>query len=365
MTMRRLGDEMVGGVDFCILSYNRLEDLKACLAAAEHARICAEDRIIIVDNGSTDGTREYLRDYAHEHPFCTFVANAENLGVAAGRNVAYRLSTNDIIITLDDDSMPAPDIITRTREAFRRFPDAGVVAYRIVHPQWRDVQNECGPKAVEVACFHGAGYAVHRRAILTAGLLDEECRFGAEELDYSIRIRCAGSSVVYVPDITVLHNSRTRVGIHAQNTAALWCYNFARIFFKYFPMQVALSRIAHSYAKAIGFGWRRGLVLWIRALTGLYLGAAAGLKDRTPLPAEVLRFYTSPSTLPDFGNVRWRTKLVKRLYKWFARRRPAESSHAGVSIGHETFNNQGCTTANPVQDSVRHRPGTASAGKFD
>jgi GT2 family glycosyltransferase len=339
---------MIESVDFCILSYNRLDDLRACLAAAEQARTGADDRVIVVDNGSTDGTCEYLRSYVHEHPFCTFVENSENLGVAAGRNVAYRLSTSDIVISLDDDSVPAADIVTRTREAFRRFPDAGVVAYRIVHPRTREVQNDCGPRALEVSHFHGAGYAVHRRTTLTAGLLDEECRFGAEELEYSIRIRCAGNSVIYVPDIVVLHNSRIRIGKHAQDTAAQWCYNFARIFFKYFPAPIALSIIASSYGKTIGFGWRHGLRFWIRALRGLYVGAAAGLKQRTPLPAEVLRFYTSPSTVPAFFFIiGWRMRLVQQLSMLFTQRRPVENSHVGAAIDHVTFNKEGCKDGEP------------------
>jgi GT2 family glycosyltransferase len=302
-------------VDFCILSYNRLEDLKVCLAAVEQARLEAESRVIVVDNGSSDGSREYLQQYVDEHRFCTFVSSQRNVGVGAGRNTAYRLSTSDIIISLDDDSRPMPDIVARTREAFWRFREAGVIAYRIVHPRTHEVQNECGPQAAEVGAFHGAGYAVHRRALSRAGLLDEECRFGAEEFEYSIRLRRSGATVTYVPDIIVLHNSRQRIAEHWEKTAIQWCYNFTRVLFKYFPAHVAVLHTSRLYGKEIAFGWRRGLRLWALIMRGLYIGAAAGLADRAHVTAEVLRFYTSPSTLPDAGNVRFRTKIAMKLFK--------------------------------------------------
>lgn len=301
------------GVDFCILSYNRLDDLKRCLAGVEQA-MTDGDRVIVVDNGSTDGSRPFLADYAQRNAFCTVVETTENLGVAGGRNTAYRLSRGEFLINLDDDSIPPPDIVARTREAFARFPKAGVIAYRIVHPETSDVQNDNGPLAADVGNFHGAGYALHGRALQSIGLLDEKCWFGAEEIEYSIRIRRAGQAVVYVPDIVVLHNSRRRTGAHRLKTERMWAYNFTRIGFTYFPLPTATVFLIRLLGIEIPFGWRRGGVRhWLGLLRGMAAGAIDGRKNHVSLPPEVLQFYMSPDTRPDVGNVLLRTKVTQRL----------------------------------------------------
>jgi GT2 family glycosyltransferase len=310
---------MTGGVDFCVLSYNRLDDLKRCLAGVEQA-MSEGDRVIVVDNGSTDGSREYLAGYAARNPVCTVVETTENLGVAGGRNAAYRLARGEFLINLDDDSIPPSDIVARTREAFARFPKAGVIAYRIVHPETGDVQNDNGPHAVEVGNFHGAGYAIDRRTLEAVGLLDETCWFAAEEIEYSIRLRRAGGTVMFVPDIVVLHNSRRRTGEHRLKTERMWAYNFSRVSFAYFPLKTAFVFVMRQFGIEIPLGWRRGGVAhWLRLLKAMVSGAIDGRRNHVALPPDVLAFYLSPDTRPDVGNVPFRTKLAQRLAKAFPR----------------------------------------------
>lgn len=90
-----------------VLTYNRVELLAACLAAIEaQSRRC--DRIVVVNNGSTDGTADYLRTLA---PRVEIITIAQNCGAAGGFNRALAAGQRtgaDLLWLMDDDVIPEP-----------------------------------------------------------------------------------------------------------------------------------------------------------------------------------------------------------------------------------------------------------------
>jgi GT2 family glycosyltransferase len=95
-----------------VLTYNRVELLKLCLAAiARQATPC--DLLIVVDNGSTDGTAEFLARYDGP-PRLVVVPIAQNCGPAAGFNKAFHAGLNsgaELLWVMDDDVVPGPDAL--------------------------------------------------------------------------------------------------------------------------------------------------------------------------------------------------------------------------------------------------------------
>jgi len=152
--------------------------------------------------------------------------------------------------------------------------------------------------------------AVRRRA----GDIDPVCTFGGEELDYSIKIRALGYKVMYVPDVTVMHNNVIRPGVEGANRRRMRAFNLPRLHFKYFPLRLAIM-----------FSLRYGLVHTLSALRSgrpivalglpLYVarGALQGRRERVVLPSVVVDFYARTDTRPDFGNVPLWHKLNRRL----------------------------------------------------
>ncbi|UAW96856.1 glycosyltransferase family 2 protein [Halopseudomonas nanhaiensis] len=100
-----------------VLTYNRKELLKRCLDAI-YAQTRPCDGVIVIDNASTDGTEDMLRQ---EHsPFLKVYALSKNIGASGGFNAGFRIAYKngaDFVWMMDDDVIPEPDALLRLEEA--------------------------------------------------------------------------------------------------------------------------------------------------------------------------------------------------------------------------------------------------------
>lgn len=110
-----------------VVSFNRLEFLKKCLKALE-AQTRPLDEIIVVENGSTDGSADYVR---RNHPDITLFETGANLGGAGGFAWGVELALkhgHSSAWLMDDDAEPHPDALAPLLEAMETSPRPGFVA---------------------------------------------------------------------------------------------------------------------------------------------------------------------------------------------------------------------------------------------
>lgn len=109
-----------------ILTHNQLQDTRLCLDSIER---CTPEphEIIVVDNNSTDGTLDYLRDYMAAHKNVRVIANTTNRGFAAGNNQGLALARGEYRLLLNNDTIVTPGWLGRMLSVFERHPQAGIV----------------------------------------------------------------------------------------------------------------------------------------------------------------------------------------------------------------------------------------------
>ncbi len=218
-----------------IVSWNTAELLERCLASLEQEfqRIGGlRSQVIVVDNGSSDGTPERIRA---RYPWVEMRVNATNMGFAAANNLGLRDSRGRYILLLNPDTEVLPGALATLMAYMDDHPEVGLVGPRLLNPDgtlqvscypsptlsrelWRllhlDRWHPYGtyrmeswstelPRQVEV--IKGACMLVRRDALEQVGPLDESYFMYTEEVDWCYRIRRAGWTVVWVPQARVLH----------------------------------------------------------------------------------------------------------------------------------------------------------------
>lgn len=213
-------------ISVVIVNWNSREDLGACLDALA-AQTDRNFEVILVDNGSTDGSLELV---AGTYPWVTLVAAGENLGFAEGCNRGIDAATGDWIATLNNDACPRPDWIAELRRAaseagervgmlqakmlFKDRPErtnsTGLLLFANGNAKDRDFDAlDSSRDADEVFC-PTAGAAMYRRTMLEQirlphGIFDRTFFMYFEDVDLGWRCRLAGWSALYVPSAVVLH----------------------------------------------------------------------------------------------------------------------------------------------------------------
>ena len=210
-----------------ILSYNTLDLLERCLSELRAAAREIEHEIIVVDNGSTDGSREFLQQRAGD---VRLILNERNLGFAAANNQGLRIAAAPISLLLNSDAFVTAETLQRAIQAIRRNPYIGLVGVRILNPDgtiqaengafptlWQDIRLSVGldqldrrsGRAPEVAWpvdwVHGACMFARKLAVDAVGGLDERYFMYSEEVDWCHRFWKTGWQVWYLPDVTAVH----------------------------------------------------------------------------------------------------------------------------------------------------------------
>jgi GT2 family glycosyltransferase len=232
-----------------VLTWNALAHTKACidaLAATDHPAW----RLIVVDNGSTDGTVDWLRSQG----WFEALANPKNLGFTKGCNLGIARTTpdEDVVLLNNDLVVGGPSWLRDLQDVAYSRPDIGVVGTRLVDAQglishlgsympprslWGqqmgglelDVNQGRRNRPVEAVVFAQA--YLTRRCLDAIGGLDEAYFSYFEDTDYCLRARQAGFEVMYAGEVCSTHvgNVSTR-----ENNVDFWgMYNrSARLFRK-------------------------------------------------------------------------------------------------------------------------------------
>jgi GT2 family glycosyltransferase len=116
-------------VSVIIAARNSARDLDACLPSIANGT-SARFEVIIVDNGSTDGTAARFR---HSHPHLTVIVNASNLGHCRAINIGLEAASGNFVLVLDADTVLGPEAIDRLLAFLHSHPDAAIVAPRMLN----------------------------------------------------------------------------------------------------------------------------------------------------------------------------------------------------------------------------------------
>lgn len=248
-----------------IVNWNVRDLLRACLRSvyAELDRAAPGAGVWVVDNASGDGSVEMVR---REFPQVHLLASEENLGFAAGNNLALRAlgfgqgaaeGCPAAVLLLNPDTELLPGALPALLDGLQQHPRAGIVGPQLQYGDGRFQHSAFDfPGLWQVAIellpcpgrLHesrlngryprrwyeagepfpighplGAAMLVRREAIWQAGLLDESFFMYAEEVDWSLRLRAAGWQAFCVPRARVVHHAGQSTGqLRVESFVNLW-----------------------------------------------------------------------------------------------------------------------------------------------
>jgi glycosyltransferase involved in cell wall biosynthesis len=203
-----------------ICTRNRAAQLARSLKRISAIQSRLKWELIVVDNGSTDGTRVVVAEYAavSSHPVQTIVQQGQ--GVSIAKNAGWRLSKSPIVVCIDDDCYPEEDYLDRIFERFSSDQGLGFLGGRILLYDPTDrrvtIQESLEPISFPPASFirpgliQGANVAYRRAALAEVGGFDPWFGAGAlysgDEMEVMARISAAGWSGAYDPKPVVYHH---------------------------------------------------------------------------------------------------------------------------------------------------------------
>ena len=255
---------MTAAVSIVIPNWNGLRFLPVCLASLQRQQYNLQ-QIIVVDNGSSDGSLEYLRT---EQPQVRLITLPKNQGFSAAVNAGILSSDAPYIFLLNNDTELEPDCLQHLLKAADELPEYDVFAPKMLSFQQRDVLDGAGdaylrggagyrlgtmekdsviynqPGPVFGAC---AGAALYRRSLFKRiGLFDEDFFAYLEDVDFNLRLNRAGGKAWYVPAAKVYHIGSASSGskfnpftirLSTRNSIYILCKHYSLpLFLRFLPV---------------------------------------------------------------------------------------------------------------------------------
>jgi len=283
-------------ISVVIVSWNGERFLEPCLSAVL-AQTLEDYEIIVVDNGSTDGSVELVRS---RFPGVRLIENKRNLGYAGGANVGFQSATGEVLALLNQDTVPHPDWLAELLAVLDGDKEIGIVGSKILStdgvtlqhagaylpwPLVQGIHYGRGEKDEgqynelrEVDYVTGAAMAIKRPVLEAVGLFDEGFFPGYfEDVDLCFRARQAGYRVVYVPRAVVLHHEsssfeQTFLGkpylvYRSRIRFILKHYTPEQITEEFLPAEVLrLKNMGAEELRALASSCIEGLLMWPRII---------------------------------------------------------------------------------------------------
>lgn len=200
-----------------IPTYNRLPILEKCLRAMERQQYDAAGliqgyEIVVVDDGSTDGTVAWLQEHAAEFPHVRLFEQ-NHLGPAAARNLGVEKATGDTIVFIDSDLVVLDDFLHHHAVGLltgqKKLGSDRIFTYgRVINTCNFDDPTAEPFKVTDYsrAYFATGNVAIARHWLIQAGLFDTQFTlYGWEDLELGVRLKNLGLTLEKVPEAVGYH----------------------------------------------------------------------------------------------------------------------------------------------------------------
>lgn len=240
-------------IEFIIITYNRPDDTLELLKNIVQLDNASEliKSVILVNNAST-ANYSSVQNFVDNCVAVNFqyIESKKNLGVTAGRNLALRYATAEILIFLDDDSvLQNKDALL---QVLRSFDEEGyenretaIVSFKVLYYSNLEMQINALPhKRIEkyrnkekffTYYFAGGAHAIKRKVFLEIGDLPEEFFYGMEEYDLSYRIIDKNYCIKYDSNIVMLHKESLLGRKTKEEKMRMMWVNKAKVAWRYLP----------------------------------------------------------------------------------------------------------------------------------
>jgi GT2 family glycosyltransferase len=305
MTQRHAAPPLVSVI---VVNWNGRALLDACFEALERQTFQNKE-FILVDNGSTDGSREILARWAERLPKAQAVLLPTNTGFCKGNNIAFAHAHGEWIALLNTDAVVEPDWLSELVRYGDLDQHIGMLASKILLQEPRNVIDKAGhliywdgqnrgrgSQTTDVGQFDrpeetlwpdACAALYHRRVFEETGGFDEEFFAFGDDADLGMRARLLGWKAWYVPSAVVHHRHSASFGVYSPLKVMLVERNRVLLAVKSFPWRLLVQNPfwtsrrflwnAFGLLKREGAasrfletnGWRRTMLSLLRS----YLGA--------------------------------------------------------------------------------------------
>jgi hypothetical protein len=278
-------------VSVLIVTWNRKDDVLETIRSI-YDQDYRSFEIVVVDNGSKDGTVEAVR---HAYPEVRLIALDRNVGVSAGRNAGIAAVRGDIIFCLDSDASVDRDTLTNLVQKFNAEPQVGIINSKIVNastgqldggPGWAYAEKHRVNQDMEFLSwsFSEGGAAIRKEVFDQVGLFWELLFFGCEGQEFSLRAWDAGYKVLYYPKAIVYHRASPQARVVDDERDPLFFRNSLYIYLVRYPWWMMIWYVPLKTAVALVRSARRGYLRQIlRALFDVLRQLPALWRQRRPI----------------------------------------------------------------------------------
>jgi GT2 family glycosyltransferase len=234
-------------VSVIIVSYNTKDLLKRCFDSVRDSAEGVKCEIIVVDNGSKDGSAELIKN---GFPELTLIESAENSGFARANNLGYERCGGEYIVLLNSDAFLVGKSLALAIDLMDRHLEVGLAGGRLIGEDgswqpsarsfpgiWNEFLTLSGlagrykesrifgrpdmtylDQSQELACdwVPGAFTIIRRSVIEETGFFDEQFFLYYEEVDLCRRIKKSGWKIAYWPAVTIIHLGGVSTGTFSQ-----------------------------------------------------------------------------------------------------------------------------------------------------